>query len=204
MNRKQWAIGIDLGGTKIEVALVDSSGLLRDRLRVPTESQQGYEAILKRITKTIHQLCSQNGDIVPVSIGIGVPGQISRSSGIVHDAPNLKWHEVKLEEDLSAMLHKHVRVCNDVKAATWGEWLYGAGKHCDDFVCIFIGTGIGGSIVSGGQMLVGCNNTAGEIGHITIDMNGPECHCGNKGCFEALAGGWAIQRDAQTAVRADI
>ncbi len=203
MRTNQWAIGIDIGGTKIEVALVNSSGHLHDRIRVSTESQLGYEAILKRITDAIHQLCRHNGDIVPSMIGIGVSGQISKSTGIVHYAPNLDWHEVKLEDDLSAMLNRQVRICNDVRAATWGEWLYGAGKNCDDLVCVFIGTGIGGGIVSGGQMLIGNNNTAGEIGHMTIDLHGPKCHCGNKGCFEALAGGWAIERDAQAFVQAD-
>jgi glucokinase len=203
MSKNQWAIGIDLGGTKIEVALVSSSGLLHDRLRVDTDSQHRYKTILKQITEAIHHLCEKNGDAVPSTVGIGIPGQISRSSGIVHYAPNLNWHEVNLENDLSKMLGKHVRICNDVRAATWGEWLYGAGKSCDDIVCIFIGTGIGGGIVSNGRMLTGCNNTAGEIGHMTIDLHGPECHCGNKGCFEALAGGWAVARDAQAMVITD-
>jgi glucokinase len=203
MSTNQWAIGVDLGGSKIEVALVNSSGLLNDRLRVPTDSKKGYKAVLKLITETIHQLCDKNGVAVPSAVGIGIPGQISRSSGIVHYAPNLNWHEENLENDLSKMLDKHVRICNDVRAATWGEWLYGAGKKCDDLVCIFIGTGIGGGIVSDGRMLAGCNNTSGEIGHLTIDINGPECHCGNKGCFEALAGGWAIARDAQAMVSTD-
>jgi Transcriptional regulator/sugar kinase len=204
MRTNQWAIGIDLGGTKIEVALVNSSGLLHDRLRVPTNSKKGYNAILGLIAKTIHQLCEKNGDIIPSDVGIGIPGQISRSSGIVHYAPNLNWHEVNLGNDLSKMIGKHVRICNDVRAATWGEWLHGAGKFCNDIVCIFIGTGIGGGIVSDGRMLAGCNNTAGEIGHMTIDLHGPECHCGNKGCFEALAGGWAIARDAQDMVKTDM
>jgi glucokinase len=87
MRANQWAIGIDLGGTKIEVALVNSSGLLHDRLRVPTNSKKGYNAILGLIAKTIHQLCEKNGDIIPSDVGIGIPGQISRSSGIVHYAP---------------------------------------------------------------------------------------------------------------------
>jgi glucokinase len=204
MNKNEWAIGIDLGGSKIEVALVNSSGFLHDRLRVPTQPKQGYQAILKRITETIHQLCDKNGDALPSAIGIGIPGQISRSTGIVYYAPNLNWHQVKLEEDLSSMLHKHVRICNDVRAATWGEWLYGAGQNCNDLVCIFIGTGIGGGIVSDGRLLAGCNNTAGEIGHMTIDLHGPECHCGNKGCFEAVAGGWAVARDAQEMVKSDM
>ncbi len=204
MSTNQWAIGIDLGGTKIEVALVNSSGLLHDRIRFYTDSQHRYKTILKQITEAIQQLCDKNGDAIPYAVGIGIPGQISRSSGIVHYAPNLNWHEVNLENDLSKMLGKHVRICNDVRAATYGEWLYGAGKSCNDIVCIFIGTGIGGGIVSDGRMLTGFNNTAGEIGHMTIDMHGPKCHCGNTGCFEALAGGWAIARDAQDMVKADM
>jgi glucokinase len=204
MSTNQWAIGIDLGGTKIEVALVNSSGRLHDRLRLVTDSGHRYKTILKQITEAIDQLCDKNRDAIPHTIGIGIPGQLSKSSGIVHYAPNLNWHEVNLGNDLSKMLGKHVTICNDVRAATWGEWLYGAGKSCNDIVCIFIGTGIGGGIVSDGRMLTGCNNTAGEIGHMTIDLHGPECHCGNTGCFEALAGGWAIARDAQDMVRADM
>ena len=92
---------------------------------------------------------------------------------------------------------------NDVRAATWGEWLHGAGKDCNDLVCIFAGTGIGGGVVSGGRMLTGCTNTAGEIGHITVDIHGPACTCRNTGCVEALAGGWAIARTAKAAIKQD-
>jgi glucokinase len=204
MSTNKWAIGIDLGGTKIEVALVNSSGLLHDRLRVDTDRQHGYKSILKQITEAVNQLCDKNRDTIPSAVGIGIPGQLSRSSGIVHYTPNLNWHEVNLGDDLLKILGKHVSICNDVRAATWGEWLYGAGKSCNDIVCVFVGTGIGGGIVSDGRMLFGCNNTAGEIGHMTIDLHGPQCHCGNTGCFEALAGGWAIARDAQDMVRADM
>ncbi len=91
-------------------------------------------------------------------------------------------------------------VTNDVRAATWGEWIHGAGKGCDDLVCIFVGTGIGGGVVSGGKLLSGCSNTAAEIGHMTIDLNGPPCTCGHRGCLEALAGGWAIARRARQAL----
>jgi len=204
MSVNQWAVGIDLGGTKIELALVDSSGHIHDRIRVPTESKDGYKAILTRIKDSSDQLCGKNKDINVSSIGIGVAGQVNKTSGIVHYAPNLGLHDVKLQENLSALLHKPVFVCNDVKAATWGEWYFGSGKNCNDMVCIFIGTGIGGGVISGGRMLDGCNNTAGEIGHTTILLDGPDCHCGNKGCFEAMAGGWAIARDARALVKADM
>lgn len=96
-----------------------------------------------------------------------------------------------------------VVVLNDVRAATWGEWLYGGGKGVDDLICLFIGTGIGGGVVSNGKVLTGSNNSAGELGHIIIDLQGPPCNCGNRGCLEAFAGGWAIARQAQNAVTSD-
>jgi predicted NBD/HSP70 family sugar kinase len=104
MITNQWAISIDLGGTKIEVALVNSSGLLHDRLRVLTDSKKGYKAIFKKITETVHQLCDKNRNAVPSAIGIGIPGQISRLSGIVHYAlkaatENLKVLPAKLHND---------------------------------------------------------------------------------------------------------
>ena len=92
-------------------------------------------------------------------------------------------------------------VTNDVRAATWGEWRHGAGQGAEDLICLFIGTGIGGGVVSGGRMLTGCTNTAGELGHMTTDLNGPRCTCGHRGCLEALAGGWAIARRAREAIR---
>jgi glucokinase len=82
-----------------------------------------------------------------------------------------------------------------------GEWLYGAGRGYDDLVCVFVGTGIGGGIVSDGKVISGCGNAAGEVGHMTIDLRGPVCTCGKRGCWEALAGGWAIARRAQEAMR---
>ena len=122
---------------------------------------------------------------------------------MVRFAPNLKWREVALGDRLHQALDLPVVVANDVRAATWGEWLHGAGQGAEDLICLFIGTGIGGGVVSGGRMLSGCSNTAGELGHITVDMNGPRCTCGNRGCLEALAGGWAIARRAREAIQAD-
>ncbi|MEO5947858.1 MAG: ROK family protein [Chitinophagaceae bacterium] len=197
---KQFAIGVDLGGTKIAIAIVDENGCIQDKQRFPTNGYGGYKMVLDSITNAIEDICFQNNKLKPLAAGIGVAGQIEKETGIVKYAPNLQWNNVSLQEDLKKKLDIPVSVCNDVKAATLGEWLYGAGKDCDNLVCVFVGTGIGGGIVSDGKMLEGSNNTAGEIGHITIDLHGPVCHCGNRGCFEALAGGWAIGRDVQKAV----
>jgi len=152
------------------------------------------------LTRAINTIYNKN-KIDNYIVGIGVAGQIKKETGIIKYSPNLGWHNVRLQSDLAKKIRHPVSICNDVRAATLGEWLYGAGKGYNDFICVFIGTGIGGGIVSNGQLLEGYNNTAGEIGHITVDINGPKCHCGNKGCFEALSGGWAIERDAQIAVR---
>src|SRR5699024_8563710 len=114
--------------------------------------------------------------------------------------PNLKWHDVPLDANLEKRLDLPVFVLNDVRAAAWGEWLHGAGKECDHMICMFVGTGIGGGIVSEGKMVKGASNSAGEIGHMTVQLDGPRCHCGNRGCLEALAGSWALERDAKEAI----
>src|SRR5207244_4510173 len=90
-----------------------------------------------------------------------------------------------------------ISIVNDVRAATYGEWMHGAGRGCRNLVCLFIGTGIGGGIISGGELLTGATNSAGELGHMTLLLDGPLCTCGNLGCFEALASGWALARDGQ-------
>lgn len=202
MTGESWAIGIDLGGTKVEVAQVDATGRVLKHLRRPTNVQEGPLAVKSDIIATIRDL-RKDVDSLPVGVGVGVAGQIDPVQGIVSFAPNLGWHNEPLQRDLSKALALPVIIINDVRAATWGEWLHGAGQGCEDLICLFVGTGIGGGIVSDGRMLSGCSNTAGELGHITIDLKGPRCNCGNNGCLEALAGGWAIARQAQVAISHD-
>lgn len=199
----EWAIGVDLGGTKIDVAQVDASGRVHARLRMPTDVKNGPVAVESQILSAVNDLCAQNFHTAPVGIGIGVAGQVEQETGIVRFAPNLNWHNLPLLTNIQHALKMSGVATNDVRAATWGEWLYGAGKGCDDFVCVFVGTGIGGGIVSGGRILSGHNNTAGELGHIIVDMNGPVCFCGNRGCLEALAGGRALGKRTREAIAAD-
>jgi glucokinase len=201
-DRGVWAIGVDLGGTKVEVAQVDAQGRVRRRLRRPTDVKDGLAAVEAEIVAAVRELHGSVGH-PPAGVGVGVAGQIEPDSGVVQYAPNLGWHEVPFQADLSRTLGLPVVVLNDVRAAAWGEWLHGAGQGYDDLVCLFVGTGIGGGVVSGGQMLAGCSNTAGELGHMTVDLHGPVCHCGNTGCLEALASGWAIARRAREAIAAD-
>jgi glucokinase len=201
MTKASWAVGVDLGGTKVEVGGVDAKGHLLKRMRRATEVKSGPAAIETEILDAVSELEESMGS-PPVGVGVGVAGQIEADTGVVRFAPNLDWHDVPFQADLSDALGLPVVVTNDVRAAAWGEWLHGAGRGCDDLVCVFVGTGIGGGIVSGGQVLSGCSNTAGELGHITVALDGPPCHCGNRGCLEALASGWAIAQQAQEAVAA--
>jgi len=197
MATKQWAIGVDLGGTKIEAALVNGNGVIEHRVRVKTDVKDGVKSIQKQLVQVVRQVLEDKKETEPVGVGIGVAGQIEKDTGKVIYAPNLNWSDVPLKENIENGLKLPVHVINDVRAAAWGEWLHGSGKNSSDMVCVFVGTGIGGGIVSGGRMLTGHSNSAGEIGHMTISVDGPKCHCGNRGCFEALAGGWAIAQRAQ-------
>jgi glucokinase len=201
---QKWAIGIDLGGTKIEIAIVSTTGRLLDKVRIPTESSRKPQQIIDAIATCIDELCKKHSTVHIEVIGIGVAGQIEKDTDIVTYAPNLKWRNVHLQQLLAKKTNKPVAICNDVRAAAWGEWLHGAGVGCNNLVCIFVGTGIGGAIISNGEMMEGCNNTAGEVGHITVQLHGPLCNCGNEGCLEALASGWAIERDAQLAVQSNM
>ena len=192
----RWAVGVDLGGTKTIVALVSDGGkILRKRL-LSTNASAGPDRVKKILVAAVKGLM-EKADGPPEGVGVGVAGQVDAESGRGTFAPNLGWLEEPFREDLEKELGLSVWVTNDVRAATWGEWLYGAGRGCNDLICLFVGTGIGGGVVSGGRVLTGCSNTAGELGHITVDLNGPSCRCGNRGCLEALAGGWAIAQQAR-------
>ncbi|MFI0434620.1 MAG: ROK family protein [Parachlamydiaceae bacterium] len=198
----RYAIGVDLGGTKIEMGVVDATGHILDGMRLHTEVEDGPIAVQERLIKGIHAL--QSGTGVPLSgIGIGVAGQIELNSGSVTFAPNLKWNNIPLKANIEKIVQIPVGIFNDVRAIALGEWLYGAGKGYQDILCVFIGTGIGAGIVSGGRLMTGSSNTFGEVGHMTIDLNGPICTCGKQGCFEAIAGGWGIAARAQEAIQTD-
>jgi glucokinase len=196
------AIGVDLGGTKIEVARVNKEGRLEQRTLIKTDVKGGPSAVMAEIVAAARDL-RKTAATLPEAVGVAVAGQIDEERGIVRFAPNLGWHDVPLAATLSSALEVPVILMNDVRAATWGEWLHGAGRECADLICVFAGTGIGGGVVSGGRMLTGCTNTAGEIGHMTIQLDGPPCTCRNTGCLEALAGGWAIAKAAKMAIKQD-
>lgn len=195
-------MGVDLGGTKIETALVNAAGRILASHRRPTHHKKNPDRVIADIVASM-EICLKEANQTAQGLGIGVAGQVDKATGTVRFAPNLGWRNVPLQTKLEETSGLTVVVNNDVRAATWGEWQHGAGQGVNDLVCLFVGTGIGGGIVSGGRLLEGCHNSAGELGHITINTSGRHCRCPNQGCLEAYAGGWAIAERAQEAVRAD-
>lgn len=194
------AIGIDLGGTKIATGVVDRRGRAHGVHRHPTDAQRGPTAVVGTIVDCLRS-CWTEG-VPPVrAIGIGVAGQLDRK-GTVLFAPNLRWRSFPLARQVERATGLPVTAINDVKAATYGEWKFGAGRGSSDLICVFIGTGVGGGIVTDGVLCLGATGTAGEVGHITIEVGGRKCHCPNRGCLEAYVGGWAIAERAREAARA--
>jgi len=182
-------IGIDLGGTKTAVALVREGEILR-HLHFATRVSEGAEAIIDDIVHAVHALRNDNAEIS--SIGIAVAGQVERLSGHVLFAPNLRFHELPLKQRIEEKSGLPCFVCNDVRAATLGEWCCGAARECANFLCLFLGTGIGAGMVNEGELLEGGANGAGEVGHMLFQWRGRRCSCGGNGCWEAYAGGWGL------------
>lgn len=192
------SVGVDIGGTKIALACVDKEGAITHKAVIKTHIELGFEGIAQEIVKGVKSLQEQRGSAIDV-VGVGAAGQVDSKQGIVLSGGNLHWINAPLGATLKKGIGIPVFVLNDVRAASWGEWLFGAGRGCQDLLCIFVGTGIGGGIISHGQLLTGYNNSAGEIGHILVEMQGRPCTCGGHGCLEAWAGGWAIAKRAREA-----
>jgi len=198
-----YTLGVDLGGTKLDTALVDSSGtIITNEYRLLGDNKDPDRVIEKLVDAA--KLCLNKSGLKASAIGIGVAGQIDREEGLVRTSPNLpEWCNVPLKDRIGQALGLPVYVDNDVHLITCGEWKHGSGRGVDDLVCIIVGTGIGGGIVSKGRLLEGSGYTAGELGHITVVAAGRKCHCPNEGCMEAYAGGWAIAERTQDAIRAN-
>jgi glucokinase len=196
---KPLTLGVDLGGTKVNVGLVDAAGRLLSAHKSLIHPEKEPERVIADILSGVEVCLSKTG-LEAEALGIGVAAQVDLK-GVVHGSPNLGWQNFPLKKKLEKQLGLPVAVTNDVRAATWGEWQYGSGRGVDDLAVLFVGTGVGGGIITGGNLLAGCSNSGGELGHITIVYDGRKCRCPNRGCLEAYAGGWAIAERAQEAVR---
>ncbi len=193
----KYSIGIDLGGTKILTAVVDkTSGEVISSVKKKTKKDKGEEKIVKKIIKSIYEVLEQSSlSIAQIDdIGLGAAGQVDREKGVIINAPNLDCSNLNVKEVLEKEFNLPILLGNDVEIATVGEMYFGAGKGETDFVCIFVGTGIGSGIVQNGQIRYGTTGTAGEIGHIIVDVGGRPCGCGGCGCLEAYASRLAIEK----------
>lgn len=199
MANQKWAVGVDVNVSNIHIAAVNDQGKVLTHQSFTTPAKDGPRVVIKEIGRNIKNVINEIGS-PPAGVGVGMAGQIDPLDGVVYFAPNLNWREISLQNDLKNDLGLPVGVINDVRAVTWAEWRYGAGKDCNDLVYLYLSTGIGGSIITEGHIQKGTNNCAGEVGHMTVDINGPPCTCGNWGCLEAFAGEWAILRNAKKAV----
>jgi glucokinase len=199
-------IGCDLGGTNIKAGIVNlEEGSVLHADSIPTNSQDGHDAVMERMADLLHSLISESGMDQSELLGIGVsaPGVIDLKNGTTLFLPNLsgQWRNVPLGNTLSAALNLPVTLLNDVRAITYGEYIYGAGQGVNRMACFAIGTGVGGGLVLNGELLLGFQGTAGEFGHQTVEINGLRCSCGNYGCLEAYTSGPAIASRAEKAVR---
>ncbi len=202
-GKRDHFIGVDLGGTKILAGVFTPQLKCLGKVKMSTKPERGPEGVLERVTRCVQEAvdeCDLTFDNIK-AVGIGAPGAVDPEEGRIIFAPNLKWEDVPLKRVLEKQLGLPVFAENDCNACALGVYETELDPKPRSMVGIFLGTGIGGGIVLDGKPYSGFNRTAGEIGHMILEVNGPKCGCGNKGCFEALASRTALFRKIQTAVK---
>ncbi len=197
MQSSQPSIGVDIGGTKILAALVDADGAITKQIYRPTPSQD-VPATERAIVELVQEL--SDGQL-HCPVGVGAAGWMNRDSSRVLFSPHLSWRDEPVRDRLESQLGRPVTLVNDADAAGWAEYRFGAARSVNDVVCLTLGTGIGGSIILGGEVYRGNSGIAGEFGHQSIVPGGHRCACGNRGCWEQYASGNALGRDGAELVR---
>jgi glucokinase len=193
-------LGLDIGGTKLAAGILSDSGELSDYQTQLVHPSHDPDRILAQIESMLDMLAS-DGRPAFDAIGVACAGQIDEHEGTVLFSPNLGWRNVPLARRLSEMTGLPVAIDNDVKLAALGEQRFGAGRGIDYLLTVMVGTGIGGGLMVNGQLYNGAGGFAGEVGHTTVEWDGPVCSCGNRGCLEAVAAGPAIERSVTDAIR---
>lgn len=196
-------IGVDLGGTKILAGVFSSQLRLLQTAKLSTKADRGFSAVVDRIDRCVRDAVDEaDMNLKQVrGVGIGAPGAIHPESGEVIFAPNLNWRDAPLKKELEKRLDIPVFVENDCNACTLGIHELELKGKPRNMIGIFLGTGVGGGLILGGDLYRGFNGTAGELGHMVLQVGGPKCGCGNSGCFEALASRTAIFRELQQRVK---
>ncbi len=197
-------LGIDMGATHLGIVVTDFSAHVIDEIEVPFAISDGPHTCLPQLEFQVKRLLEHSGiDFTQVhAIGIGVPGPVVVEAGSVGAPPIMPgWDGYPIRSHLESMWGVPVSLGNDAELGALGEWATGAGRGARNLVYIKVGSGVGAGLLLDGQIYRGTTGCAGEIGHIAIMESGPICSCGNRGCLEAVAGGWAIARQAREAVR---
>lgn len=200
---RPYYVGVDLGGTKILAAVFDRRNRLLSREKMDTKPERGPSVVIQRVTACVNAALAAAGvrHAAVAAGGVGVPGAIRTGTGLVLVAPNLHWTNVPFGRLLERRLGFPIRVVNDVQAGTLAVQQVGAGRRLRDFVCMFIGTGIGGGLVLGGTPYRGSTGMGGELGHMVVVQEGAlRCGCGNRGCLETVASRSAIVRRIVNAI----
>jgi glucokinase len=191
------AIGIDVGGTKVAGVLVDEDGRVVSSRTEPTPADD-VEATMETVFRVAEGLRDEGA---PSGVGIGAAGMVDHATGILRWAPNLAWQEVPIGERVSDRLGLPCVVDNDANAAAWAEFRFGAGQGFRYVLVVTVGTGIGGGLVVDGALARGAHGFAAEVGHVIVEPDGPVCGCGNRGCWEQVASGRALDRLGREAAR---
>jgi glucokinase len=183
---QQFAVGVDIGGTKMAFALVNQDGQILADHRLPTQPTTGVDQVIDTIIQGVNVV--QDGHPI-AGVGIGIPGYVDPVNGVVIEAVNLGWQNVALAERLSADFKLPVKVQKDVNAAVWGEAKFGAAQGIRDGVLIAIGTGLGIGVMVKGRLVTGADGAAGELAHVALNLSGRLCRCGLRGCPETYISG---------------
>ena len=192
------AIGIDIGGTSIKGAAVDSIGKVFDTFSMPVAKGEPGEITISKLAELVKDyISSRRLENKIVGIGIGCPGTLDVKNGVVEYSNNLCWNQLPVAEIMGRVLPYPIRLTNDANAAALGEAKYGAGKEYKDIIMLTLGTGVGGGIIINGKLYEGNLGKGGELGHIVVQVDGEPCTCGRKGCLEAYASATALIRETK-------
>jgi glucokinase len=202
-QKTDYYVGVDLGGTKIYTGVFDHTMECVGTAKLSTKATRGVEPVIDRVARCVADAVDE-ADLTAKQIkgiGIGAPGAVDTEAGRVIFAPNLDWHDVQLKKELEKRAGVPVFVENDCKQIMHGIYEVELKRKPRQVAGIFLGTGIGGAVVIDGEVYYGHNRTAGEVGHMVLEVGGPKCKCGNNGCFEALSSRTAIFRRILDAVK---
>ena len=202
--KKKLLVGVDVGGTKILAALVKQAGKVIERERISTPQNARPAAVVTAIVKTIRSLLDKAGVSLKdvAAIGLAIPGVVDPEAGRVVVTPNMNLTGLDIVKAIRKRLNVPVTLGNDVNLGTLGEKWLGAARNASSAVGVFVGTGIGGGVIVDGRLLRGFRESAGEVGHLVMEIGGPKCGCGSRGCFEAIASRTAIDRNIRAAIAA--